>query len=232
MHVMRMANSVAFNPTAQPVHDMRAAVGRIGSRMVHAAALTFVMQQLRNAEDLRTVRDRLNALWRRGIIVGSVGKALATQIKIVAPDVGLLAGLLHVVGKLYVLTRMNRLPQLLEQEGVAERIMDEWSGNIGKALLENWELPAEFGEAVANFDNPDRELRGPVDLTDVLSGAHVLADLLPPSPTDYLDQIQLAEVFQQNERLWQRLKLTRENCSDALHTALIEVQQLRALFGA
>ncbi len=66
----------------------------------------------------------------------------------------------------------------------------------------------------------------------MLSAAHLLADLLPPSRSDYLDQMQLAQVCQLNETLFARTHLTREGCSDAIHSALAEVQQLRALLGA
>ncbi|HXS30758.1 MAG TPA: HDOD domain-containing protein, partial [Steroidobacteraceae bacterium] len=53
MLVLRMANSSAFNTTGLQVKDLRAAVQRIGTRMIRAAALGLVVQVLRSAEEMR-----------------------------------------------------------------------------------------------------------------------------------------------------------------------------------
>lgn len=230
--VLRIANSASFNSAARHIRDLHLAVQRIGNPLVRAAALSFGVQQLRNSDEMRRLRDRINAQWRRGVVVGAIGKALSTQLRMASPDTALFAGLLHVVGRLYVLIRLSRTPWLLDQPGLAERLMDQLGGAASAALLAAWRMPAEISAAIAHYNNPERDLSGPVGLTDLLAGATVLADLLPPSRTDYLDQIQLANVYLQTEPLWKRLGRTRENCSDALHRALEDVQQLRAMFGA
>jgi HD-like signal output (HDOD) protein len=230
--VLRIANSAAFNSAARQIRDLALAVQRIGNPMVRAAALSFGVQQLRNSESMLRLRDRISAQWRRGIVVGAIGKALSTQLRMAPPDTLLFVGLLHVVGRLYVLTRLNRTPWLLDQPGLAERLMDQLGGAASKALLESWQMPREYTAAITDYNNPERDPGAPTGLADLLAGAVVLADLLPPSRTDYLDQIQLANVYLQTEPLWRRLGRTRENCSDALHRALEDVQQLRAMFGA
>lgn len=234
MLVLRMANSSAFNTTGLQVKDLRAAVQRIGTRMIRAAALGLVVQVLRSAEEMRGLRDRLGSVWRRGISVGSLGKAIAERTGVAAADAGLLAGLLHVVGRLYVLARMRGMPHLLDQDGVAEKLMERWSGTVTGVMLLKWEVPREYCEAIEQFHDQDRipAVKGPAGLGEILAAAHLLADLLPPSRSDYLDQMQLAQVCQQHEPLFARLGMSRESCSDAIHTALAEVQQLRALFGA
>jgi HD-like signal output (HDOD) protein len=232
MQVMRMANSVALNPTGHQVHDLRSAVGRIGYNMVRAAALSFVLQQLRNAEDLRPLRERMAVLWRRSVVVGSLCKVISVRSKTGSPDAALLLGLLHGIGKLYILTRLNKYPQLLHQVGLAEHILADWHAAVAKTLLENWEMPVEFSSAVAAFEDPGREARGALDLIDILASAHLLADMMPATPSDYLDQIQLAGVVAQSERHWQRMNMTRESCSDVLHEAQGQVLEMRAMFGA
>ena len=234
MLVLRMANSSAFNTAGVQVKDLRAAVQRTGTRMIRAAALGLVVQVLRSAEEMRGLRDRLGSVWRRGISVGSLGKAIAERTSIAASDAGLLAGLLHVVGRLYVLARMRGMPHLLDQDGVPEKLMERWSGTVTGVLLLKWEVPREYCEAIEHFHEHDgvSAPKAPAGLGEILEAAHLLADLLPPSQADYLDQMQLAQVCQQHEQLFARLGMSRESCSDAIHSALSEVQQLRALFGA
>jgi HD-like signal output (HDOD) protein len=235
MLVLRIANASAFNPGGVQAKDMRMAVQRVGTRIVRAATLSLVVQMLRSAEELRGLRDRLGAVWRRGITVGSVAKALAQRTGVAAADAGLLAGLLHVVGRLYVLARMHEIPHLFEQEGVPEKLLDRWSDTVTDVLLLKWEVPREFCEAISQFQRrwqADAAPRPAPGLGDVLVVAQLLADLMPPSRADYLDQVQLAQVCLLHEPDLARLGLTREACSDAIHSALAEVQQLRALLGA
>jgi HD-like signal output (HDOD) protein len=235
MLVLRMANAAAFNPSGVQAREVRMGVQRIGTRLVRAATLTLVVQRLRSAEELRPLRDRLGAIWRRGVTVGSLCKAVAQRTRISPADSGLLLGLLHVVGRLYVLARMHSMPHLFEQDGVPERLLERWSDTVTGVLLLKWEVPREFCDAIESFrvrwESGD-EQQGPAGMTDVLMMSELLADLMPPSRADYLDQMQLAQVCLLHEPLLARLNLDREACSDAIHTALEEVQQLRALFGA
>lgn len=230
MLVLRMANSAAFNRAGMQARDLDTAVRRIGTRLVRAAALAMIVQSLRSADELRTLRDRLGAVWRRGIVVGSLCKALAARTGVVAPDAALLTGLLHVVGRLYVLVRMGGMPHLFDQNGIAEKLLGHWGGPVASVLLLKWEMPREYCAAVAQYQQ-ERDPH-PADLGDVLAAADVLADLMPPSRADYLDQVRLAETCGLYEPLLQRLAITRADCSDAIHAALEDVHQLRALFGA
>lgn len=235
MLVLRMANATAFNPSGVQARDLRMGVQRVGTRMLRAATLALVVQRLRSAEELRPLRDRLGAVWRRGVTVGSLAKALALRTRIAPGDSGLLAGLLHVVGRLYVLARMHSMPHLFEQEGTPEKLLERWGDTVTGVLLLKWEVPREFCEAIDGFRKrvaDGDEGQGPAGLADVLVVSQLLADLMPPSRTDYLDQMQLAQACLLHEPQLARLNLDRQACSDAIHTALEEVQQLRALFGA
>jgi HD-like signal output (HDOD) protein len=232
MQMLRIANAPMFNPSELPARDLCAGVQRIGTHLVRAAVLGFVVQQLRLSEERGSTRERCNALWRRGVAVAAIARAFALQLRIVDADAALLAGLLHVTGRLHVVLRLSSTPWLLERPGFAEGLMDSCGNALGAALLASWGAPPEFGLAILEHGDPGRNVEGPPGLTDVLAAAALLADLLPPSRTEYLDQIHLANVFAQVEPLWRRLGVTREQCSDALHKALEETQQLRALFAA
>lgn len=232
MQVMRLANSAAYGAGLERAQDVRAAVQRVGLDAVRAAAVSFLVAQLRGSEGLRALRSQLNGLWHQAVAVGVTGKALAARSQCVVPDAALLAGLLHVVGRMYILTRMHTVPALMEQQEMVQRISSKWSGNIGKALLENWEMPEEYGEAVAGYDNPDRPSKGTANLTDVLAAASLLAGLLPEASPAQEDGARAAALYGNSPETFRRLRLSEADCCDALHDARRELQQLRALFGA
>jgi HD-like signal output (HDOD) protein len=90
----------------------------------------------------------------------------------VNPDQALLTGLLHVLGRLYIIMRSKDAEELSETQ--MREIVDGWHANIGKAILESWGLPEALQSAVENQDQLDIELDGVVTLTDILITAKLL----------------------------------------------------------
>ena len=81
----------------------------------------------------------------------------------------LLAGLMHNVGRIYILTRASKYPTLIADPLTYQSIVRDWHTNVAKALLENWQVADEIVDAVGGHEDMDREVRGPVTLTDVLA---------------------------------------------------------------
>jgi hypothetical protein len=81
----------------------------------------------------------------------------------------MLTGLVHGVGKLYILTHSMRHPALFGDQTMYQRIVRDCYGNIAKALLESWYLAVEIVNAVSSYEDSARELRGTsAALADVL----------------------------------------------------------------
>src|SRR5688572_14959607 len=112
--LMQLANSAALNPGGKRLTDLRTAISRIGFNMARSATIAFAMSQLRRAEAYRGLEAPLTELWRTSAHVAAVSHAIARRFTSLNPDTALLAGLLHGVGKLYLLTRVARYPGLLE----------------------------------------------------------------------------------------------------------------------
>jgi HD-like signal output (HDOD) protein len=172
--LMHIANSAALNFSGKPIADLRTAVTRMGFNMVRSAAIAFALWQLKKAETLKGLEKPMEQLWRSSTSVAAMAHVLARRLSRVNPDTALLAGLLHEVGKLYILTRAQGHPELLGDPAVYGAIVRNWHSSIAKALLENWQMPEEIVAAVSQFEDFEREHTGPADLTDVLTIAHLL----------------------------------------------------------
>jgi HD-like signal output (HDOD) protein len=85
----------------------------------------------------------------------------------------LLTGLLHVLGRLYIIMRSKDAAEL--SETAMRDVIDGWHASIGKAILESWGLPEELQHAVEHQDELDAELEGEVTLTDLLVAAKLVA---------------------------------------------------------
>jgi HD-like signal output (HDOD) protein len=221
--LMRMANSAALNPARAPVTDLRAAVARVGLDTVRTATIACAVQQLRAAPQLRGFERQLDALWQRSILVASLCHVIATRLTRVNPDTALLAGMLQGIGKLYILTRASGHRSLFSDEASYQTIEHDWHLSIAAALLENWGFGEEIVQAVHDSESPERDLRGGVGLSDVLSVGVLLAE--------HHAQPHVIKAQVNSAKLLQRLQLDESACESFIADSTQAVNGLREALG-
>ncbi|HEU4590924.1 MAG TPA: HDOD domain-containing protein [Steroidobacteraceae bacterium] len=172
--LLTMANSVALNTSGRKIADLPTAVARVGFNIVRSAALSFAVEQLRKASEYRHLEGQLDALWKNSVQIAALCHVIARRFSSLNGDTALLAGLMHNVGRIYILTRASKYPTLTADPLTFNSIVRDWHANVAKALLENWKVADEIVDAVAGYEDMDREARGPVTLTDVLALAVLL----------------------------------------------------------
>ena len=86
-------------------------------------------------------------------------------------------GLIHDIGKLYILTRVEEHPELFASTEALVEIVDGWHTAIGRAILENWKFPEHVLDAVDNHDNEELKRFGEPDLADVLIVANLFSNI-------------------------------------------------------
>lgn len=175
--LLQLANSAALNFSGKTVMDLRTAIARMGFNMVRSAAIAFAMSQLKKVDSLKGLEKPLDVLWKRSATVAAMCHAVARRLtgSKVNADTALLAGLLHGIGHLYILTRASNHPKLFANEAAFHAIVRDWHASIAKALLENWNMAQEIVDAVGDFEDIGRTHPGPPDLTDVLTVGYLLA---------------------------------------------------------
>jgi HD-like signal output (HDOD) protein len=167
--LMNMANSAALNPSERRIADLRTAVARVGFNIVRSAALSFAVEQLRKAAEFQHLIPQLDVLWKGSVQIAALSHVIARRFSSLNGDTALLTGLMHNVGRIYILTRASKFPALIADPLTFNSISRDWHMNVARAVLENWRMPEEIADAVGGYEDMDRELRGPVTLTDVLS---------------------------------------------------------------
>ncbi len=221
--IMSMANSAALNPSGRQASDLRNAVARLGFDTLRSAALAFAMSQLRKAEQFKSIEKHLNIIWVRSITVAALCHVIAKRCGRISPDTAMLTGLLHSVGKLYILTRASSFPALFADPVVYNDIVRDWHGNVAKALLESWSIAPEIVEAVHQFEDRNREIRGSGSLTDVLAASHVFAS--------FKDEPDLLYANLQEFNIDQRLGLDRPALEKIQAESATEIHALREALG-
>jgi HD-like signal output (HDOD) protein len=177
--LMRISNSASLNRSGRPVADLRTAINRLGYNMVRSAAISFAMAQIRTANKLVGLEQYLNDLWQRSTLVAAFAYVLARTCSRVNPDEAMLGGVMHGIGKLYVLTRATGHPELFSDSEMLDGIVNDWHAAIGKAILENWDFSEEMAEAIGEQQNHSRDEPAAPDLRDVIAIAIVMASHYP-----------------------------------------------------
>ena len=221
--LLKLANAGPAGRLRRPVNDLKLAVTRVGHDRVRSEALPYVLEKLRSAQSHARIQPELARLWNDSTRVAAIARVLAARTGAAAPDVALLAGLLHNVGGVYLVARAERHLELFRSPAVRDVLMRDWQAPIGKAIAQNWGLPDEICDAIGDQDQLDRHDAGARDLTDVLSVAVRAAAFM--GRRDELE-IALGALPQ-----FRRLGLGPESLHEAMAQAAGEVQQLQAALG-
>jgi len=217
--ILAISNSAALRPSADPITDLPMAVNRIGRSMVRNAAMSFAIAQTEKGYSLKEAKACLDKLWDECAHVAALCYVLAKKYTSLNPDEALLVGLMHGVGKLYILGRAEAHPALFSDEAELLSIMNDWHSGIGSAIIENWGFADYVASAVANYKDLERDNgETAADYTDILTIACILSEFVR-SESDM--EIQL-----DNIPASKNLNLTS---ADIMPTLLASDQQIKSL---
>ena len=221
--LMQIANSAAINFTGKQITELRTAINRMGHNMVRSAAIAFAMSQLKKVESLKGLEEPLDSLWRASAAVAAMSYAVAKRYSKVNPDTALLAGLLHGIGKLYILTRSSKHPALFADQVTYNQIIRDWHSAVAKALLENWDMAEEIVSAVSDYEDLSRSHSGPVDLTDVLTVGNLLAA--------FKEHPETIEINMHDVAACKRMSIDRATYEKLIDESESEIDALRQALG-
>jgi HD-like signal output (HDOD) protein len=114
--------------------------------------------------------------------VAAFAYVLARNCTKVNPDEAMLTGMMHGIGKLYVLTRATDHPELFASDATLNEIIGDWHASIGKAILENWSFSESMAQAVGDQTDFSRTEDGPPDLSDVVAVSILMSSHMADVP--------------------------------------------------
>lgn len=170
------ANSALYNRANVEIDTLEGAIGRLGFEVVRNTAMSLAMKQLYRADKKNKTEKYLRAIWARGMKLSSMGFAIARQQGGMNPETAFLCGVMHEVGKLYILTKAEEFPELLGNSRKLAAVMQEWNPQISKSIIESWGFPDDVIESADPDSFVDDDLDAPPALADVMAVARLLVD--------------------------------------------------------
>ncbi|MBT8098485.1 MAG: HDOD domain-containing protein, partial [Gammaproteobacteria bacterium] len=151
------ANSAFHNRAGIEIVDLNLAVSRLGFEVVRNTAITLAVEQIFNASQHENLRDAIEDIWTRSLSLASMCFVIARQTASVNPDNAFLCGLLHDIGKLYILTKARNFPELMGDPQSLETVLQQWYSSIGRSIIESWGFSDEIAKTLEIEENLNLE---------------------------------------------------------------------------
>jgi HD-like signal output (HDOD) protein len=218
--VLQMGNSAALNPTRKMVTDLKTAVTRVGFTLLRSASLAYALRQVTHAHSVKDIRTHLEALWERSAWTAAVSYVIARKFTRVNRDLAFLGGLMHGVGKLFILTRAAHYPFVLRDRTKYTSILRKWHAPFAKGILGGWKVHDDVIEAVSQYENLNREVVGDEpDLTDILATSYLVVG--------HTGRMQDLSMTVEKIASFSRLRLDLMAVEETLEQAKEEIEDLR-----
>jgi len=167
--IIKVANSPLMRG-AVVVDNLQLAITRMGITFVRNLATGLAMEQMFQATH-DAVDRRLRASWEHSLEVASISHVLASNFTRLKPDQATLAGLVHEMGILPILTLAEENPQILEHEQILDKIIFRLQGKVGRAILKAWDFPEELRAVPLGCTDFTRDESPQADYVDVVTVA-------------------------------------------------------------
>jgi HD-like signal output (HDOD) protein len=174
--VLRTANSALFYRGTRPITSLTAAVSQLGYKMIRNVALSFAAQQVFVGYGSRAVRNFVHGVWQHSVRTAVLAHMLARVRTQLDADEAFLAGLLHEIGKLYILLNAKDEAEALAADPAFGAVLAAFHPRLGRAVLEAWEISADLALAVGEHEAASLEAPAPPQLVSVLAVANYFAE--------------------------------------------------------
>ena len=178
--LLRLANSVSYNPSGKTMSDLPTAIARLGFDVVRTTSLAVAMDQMLKSRNLANFDQIGQSTWEHSIQVSAIARVLARRLGRINPDAAMLAGLVHDIGIFYLLYRAAEYPEYRRDLPATFELLRGWHESIGESLLHTLGLPQSITDAVRDHHQL-QNIQTPSTVRDILYFANLLADNDPQS---------------------------------------------------
>ena len=157
--LLQVANSPLYRGRVE-IDSIQQAVTRLGLKMVRSLVVSLAMKQIFQASSDALDRE-FRAIWDASLQVAAISRVLAGNVPELENEQALLGGLIHNIGTLPILTKIEQRFGFDANAQMIESLIDELAPEIGAHILKHW----NFAESLANIPTACQDLAydpGPV----------------------------------------------------------------------
>lgn len=221
--LIQVVNSPLYR-TLNPISNCLSAINRLGRKTTRNLVIAFSMKNLIKGEN-PSIKKLIQHSWLQSIKVSGISYTLAQLTKKVDPEEALLAGLLHNIGVLPILTFADSRPEGTYQPADIDLCINEIHGQIGSIILEKWEFPDNLKQIPLQSADWFTNTTEYLNLNDIVLLAKYHNFLTSPGNTE-LPLINTLPAFQKLGKQ----PLTPEMSLQILHDAKQQIAETMSFF--
>ncbi|MEH6449878.1 MAG: HDOD domain-containing protein [Oleispira sp.] len=164
--LLRIANSPLVRREVK-VADLSKAISLLGLNYCARVAISLSTKQLFNSKNPSS-EVKMREIWQHSLNVACHCYVLADKAKLV-PEEAFLAGLLHKIGALPVISMADK--EDCYSLGELNKTIEEIHPMLGENILSHWQFPRSIADIPQNYLNQSRHMSS-IDLCDLVNIAN------------------------------------------------------------
>lgn len=187
--IIKTANSALYR-SIHKIDDCQMAVTRLGTKVTSQLVTSFSMKELFTTKN-KALKKKMMAIWKHSREVAALSFVLAKITPGFNPEHALLAGLLHDIGAIPIITYADKHPEILDGEVDFDYIIQQLKGEVGAAILTKWNFSADLVTTAREAEHWLRQPGEKPEYCDIIIVAqlHALVGQPEAAETPRLDEV-------------------------------------------
>jgi HD-like signal output (HDOD) protein len=186
--IIKVVNSPLLR-TNKVITDLQMAVSRLGINYTCNLATGLAMEQMFQATS-DVVDRKMREVWNKSTEIAGICHVLCKHYTRLLPDQATLAGLVHQIGVLPILTYAEDHNELLADSISLNHVIEQIHPIIGDKILRTWEFPEQIAMVPSQYLDFTRD-SAKVDYVDIVQVATLQSYLGSEHPFTQLDWSQI-----------------------------------------
>lgn len=142
--LLQVANSPVYRGRVE-IDSVQLAVTRLGVKMVRNLVVSLAMKQIFQATS-EALDAHFRYVWEQSLQVAAISRVLASNLPHIETEQAMLAGLVHNIGALPILARIDEELGYDATNRVIGVLLHRFTPTIGRNILRTWNFPASMIE--------------------------------------------------------------------------------------
>lgn len=221
--LVKVSNSVMYRGVTH-CDDTLAAISRLGLVTTKQLVVSFAILGLFKTKS-HLFKDHMKKLWKESVEVAAYSYVLAKNLKGFNAEEALLAGLIHSIGEIVVLSYAERFYDLSTDEDTLQATIASLRSTVGEMVLSEWGFAEDLIAVARDWANWERDSGEDLDYCDLVQIALLYA-FQNNSFSEPLPETSTVPAFQK----LQAQQLGSEQVSRIVTQAQEQIAQLRSIF--
>ena len=182
--IIKVVNSPLLR-TSKEITDLSMAINRLGINYTCNLATGLAMEQMFQATS-NVVDKKMREVWNKSTEIAGICHVLCKHYTRLLPDQATLAGLVHQIGALPILTYAEDHNELLSDSISLNHVIEQIHPIIGDKILRTWDFPEPIACIPSQFLDFQRN-SAKVDYVDIVQVAMLQSYLGSEHPYTKLD---------------------------------------------